>query len=137
MEVVARGGGGGERERGGGGGTRVRFCLSVPVRSPQRGHQPGFTSVTRRESRRCIQVYNTFSRVLTPSIGRYTECTESVPVEHDAVPRPFTSEAGYRLAPFSKEKDGTRYERKGQGASPCVRSLSTSHGSYFKRNFIP
>lgn len=34
MEVVARGGGGGERERGGGGGTRVRFCLSVPVRSP-------------------------------------------------------------------------------------------------------
>lgn len=34
MEVVAREGGGGERERGGGGGTRVRFCLSVPVRSP-------------------------------------------------------------------------------------------------------
>lgn len=30
--VVARGGGGGDG--GGGGGTRVRFCLSVPVRSP-------------------------------------------------------------------------------------------------------
>lgn len=29
--VVARGGGG---DGGGGGGTRVRFCLSVPVRSP-------------------------------------------------------------------------------------------------------
>jgi len=30
--VVARGGGGGDGS--GGGGTRVRFCLSVPVRSP-------------------------------------------------------------------------------------------------------
>jgi len=30
--VVARGGGGGDGD--GGGGTRVRFCLSVPVRSP-------------------------------------------------------------------------------------------------------
>ncbi|KYN41691.1 hypothetical protein ALC56_03834 [Trachymyrmex septentrionalis] len=31
--VVARGGGGGG-DGGEGGGTRVRFCLSVPVRSP-------------------------------------------------------------------------------------------------------
>lgn len=33
-DVVARGGGRRGGDGGGGGGTRVRFCLSVPVRSP-------------------------------------------------------------------------------------------------------